>query len=217
VSDGATGGTACASSAPHLSDVAMTHPAQQLRGGNSARLEPGLRVAGVRAERLHLGDRRPGRSRRLRAPPRQPRHRDATVELPRANRSSWNGSGAPTRYLPNAAARPISASRVGPSCQDTRHAGRSHSTDTLTCASSDSTLDHTFAPSDRFILARPVRNEILHDCNVTSGNAGARSQWPSISVLPTTPAQRDSTKRARQPGSSASNETKTPATKHAKA
>ena len=44
----------------HLRDAAMTHPAQQLRGGNSARLEPGLRVAGVRAERLHLGDRRPG-------------------------------------------------------------------------------------------------------------------------------------------------------------
>ena len=61
----------------------------------------------------------------------------------------------PTRYLPNAAARPISASRVGPSCQDTRHVGRSHSTDTLTCASSDNTVDHAFAPSDRFILTPP--------------------------------------------------------------
>jgi len=56
----------------------------------------------------------------------------------------------PTRYLPNAAARPISASRVGPSCQDTRHVGRSHSTATLSCASSDSTLDHALAPSARF-------------------------------------------------------------------
>jgi|NGEPerStandDraft_6_1074524.scaffolds.fasta_scaffold45766_3 hypothetical protein len=30
------------------------------------------------------------------------------------------------------------------------HVGRSHSTATLTCARSDSTLDHVFAPSDRF-------------------------------------------------------------------
>src|SRR5664279_2150598 len=81
----------------------------------------------------------------------------AIAELLRANRSSSNGRGAPTRYLPNAAARPIKASRVGPSCQETRHVGRSHSTETLTWASSDSTLDHDFAPSDRFILtpARP--------------------------------------------------------------
>ena len=74
----------------------------------------------------------------------------ATPELLRANRRSSNGSGAPTRYFPNAAARPINTSRVGPSCQDTRHDGRSHSTATLTCASSDSTVDHAFAPSDRF-------------------------------------------------------------------
>jgi len=70
----------------------------------------------------------------------------------RANRRSSNGSGAPTRYLPKAAARPISASRVGPSCQATRHVGQSHPTATLTCASSDNTVDHAFAPSDRFIL-----------------------------------------------------------------
>ena len=74
----------------------------------------------------------------------------ATAELLRANRKSSNGNGAPTRYPPNAAARPISASRVGPSCQDTRHVGRSHSTETLTWASSDSTLDQAVAPSDRF-------------------------------------------------------------------
>ena len=83
----------------------------------------------------------------------------AIAELLRANRRSSNGSGAPTRYSPNAAARLINASRVGPSCQDTRHVGRSHSTDTLTCASSDSTADHAFAPSDRFTRTRPNRNE----------------------------------------------------------
>ena len=76
----------------------------------------------------------------------------ATAEWLRANRKSSNGSGAPTRYPPNADARPISASRVGPSCQDTRHVGRSHSTATLTCASSDSTLDHALAPSARFTV-----------------------------------------------------------------
>ena len=74
----------------------------------------------------------------------------ATAELLRANRKSSNGSGAPTRYAPNAAARPINAYRVRPSRQDTPHVGRSHSTKTLTCASSDSTLDHAVAPSDRF-------------------------------------------------------------------
>ena len=70
--------------------------------------------------------------------------------MPRERPESWgypapsaNGSGAPTRYLPNAAARPISASRVGPSSKDTRHVGRSHPTAILTCASSDSTIDHT--------------------------------------------------------------------------
>ena len=79
-------------------------------------------------------------------------HANATAapESPRANRRSSNGNGAPTRYPPNAAARPINASRVGPSCQDTRHVGRSHCTETLTCASSDNTLDHAFAPSARF-------------------------------------------------------------------
>ena len=80
----------------------------------------------------------------------------ATAELLRAKRSSSNGNGAPTRYPPNAAARPINASRVGPSCQDTRHVGRSHSTKTLTCASSDSTLDHVLAPSDRLTIT-PTR------------------------------------------------------------
>jgi hypothetical protein len=139
----------------HLRDVAVTHPAQQLGGRQGARIETGLRVPRVRAQRLDHGDRRPRRRRRLRAPRANHATATASAELLRANRRSANGSGAPTRYLPNAAARPISASRVGPSCQDTRHAGRSHSTDTLTCASSDSTLDHTFAPSDRFILARP--------------------------------------------------------------
>ena len=64
-----------------------------------------------------------------------------------------------TRYLPNAAARPINASRVGPSCQDTRYVGRSHSTETLTCASSDSTGDHAFAPSARLTRTYPDRNE----------------------------------------------------------
>ena len=81
---------------------------------------------------------------------RRTRQCGATVELLRAKRKSAHGSGAPTRYSPNAAARRISASRVGPSCQDTRHVGRSHPTDTLTCASSDSTLDHALAPSARF-------------------------------------------------------------------
>ena len=75
----------------------------------------------------------------------------ATAELLRANRRSSNGSGAPTRYLAKPAARPISASRVGPSCQATRHVGRSHPTETLTRASSDSTVDQAFASSDRFI------------------------------------------------------------------
>ena len=46
----------------------------------------------------------------------------------------------PTRYLANAAAQPIKRLRVGPSCQDTRHHGRSHPTATVTCASSDSTI-----------------------------------------------------------------------------
>ena len=66
------------------------------------------------------------------------------------------GRMSDAQHLPNAAARPISASRVGPSCQDTRHVGRSHSTDTLTCASSDSTLDHALAPSDRLTIT-PTR------------------------------------------------------------
>src|SRR5664279_5452929 len=92
----------------------------------------------------------------------------ATAELLRAKRSSSNGNGAPTRYSPNAAARTINASRVGPSCQYTRHVGRSHSTETLTCASSDSTPDHDSAPSGRFTPAPFVRrNEMLLDCNVT--------------------------------------------------
>ena len=57
---------------------------------------------------------------------------------------------APTRYPPSAVARPIGASRVGPSCQDFRHVGRPNSTGTLTCASSDATVDDTFAPPDPF-------------------------------------------------------------------
>jgi len=130
----------------------MTHSAQQLGGRQRARLEPGLRVTGVRTECLHIGDRRPSR-RRVSGLPRASRaNATATPEWLRANRRSSNRSGAPTRYLPNAAARPINASRVGPSCQETRHVGRSHPTETLTCASSDSTVDHTFAPFDRFIL-----------------------------------------------------------------
>jgi len=46
---------------PHLSNVAVTHPAQQLCGRQRVRVEPGPRVAGVRAERL--------RPRRLRPAP----------------------------------------------------------------------------------------------------------------------------------------------------
>jgi len=92
----------------------------------------------------------------------------ATPELLRANGKSSNGSGAPTRYPPNAAARPINASRVGPSCHDTRHDGRSHPTDTLTCASSDNTVDHALAPSDRFTLTPPDGNEMHRECNGTS-------------------------------------------------
>ena len=122
-------------------------------------VETGLRVAGVRTELLDLGDRRPGRSRRLRAPPRQHANATATAELLRANRSSSNGSGAPTRYWPNAAARSISTSQVGPSCQHTRHVSP-HSTETLTCASSDSALDHALAPSDRFTSTPLDRNAI---------------------------------------------------------
>jgi len=53
----------------HLRDVAVTHPARQLGGRQRAGIETGPRVAGVRTERLDLGDRRPGRSRRLQAPP----------------------------------------------------------------------------------------------------------------------------------------------------
>jgi hypothetical protein len=49
--------------------------------------------------------------------------------LPGSNRASEN-----TRAARLSAARLISVSRVGPSCQDTRHVGRSHSTETLTCA-----------------------------------------------------------------------------------
>ena len=82
----------------------------------------------------------------------------AAPESPRVNRRSSNGSGAPT---------PILAQRGSPAHQ--RLPGRAvlpghpprrplpHPTETLTCASSDSTLDHAFAPSDRFTLtpARP--------------------------------------------------------------
>jgi len=154
---GATGGTALASSTPI--PRRRRAPAQQFGGRQGGRVETGLRVAGVRTELLDLGDRRPGRSRRLRAPPRQHANATATAELLRANRSSSNGSGAPTRYWPNAAARSISTSQVGPSCQHTRHVSP-HSTETLTCASSDSTLDHALAPSDRFTSTPLDRNEI---------------------------------------------------------
>ena len=77
---------------------------------------------------------------------------------------------APTRYPPSADARPISASRVGPSCQDFRHVGRPHSTGTLTCASSDTTVDDAFAPSDRFtVTPQTVGNEIRLGCIATPG------------------------------------------------
>jgi len=88
----------------------------------------GLRVARVRAEGFDLGDRRPGLSRRPRTPPRPPAQRYCSAELLRADRSSSNGSGAPTRYSPNVAARLSAPPGVGPSCQDARHVGRSHST-----------------------------------------------------------------------------------------
>ena len=168
----------------HLRDVAMTHPAQQLGGRQRARIEPGLRVPRVRAERLDHGDRRPGRRRGLRAPPRQPRRRDRHPRNCYGRTADPRTATAyPPRYSPNAAARPINASRVGPSCPDTRHVGRSHPTKTLTCASSDNTVDHALrgawtvtesisallAPSDRFTPAPFVRrNEMILGCNVNT-------------------------------------------------
>jgi len=72
------------------------------RQGNSsaarvARIEAGLRVAGVRTERFDVGDRRPSRGRRLGLP--RARHVDATptTESRRANRRSANRGGAPHR------------------------------------------------------------------------------------------------------------------------
>ena len=44
----------------HLRDVAVAHPAQQLGGRQGARIETGLRVAGVRTERLDLRRSPPG-------------------------------------------------------------------------------------------------------------------------------------------------------------
>ena len=86
---------------------------------------------------------------------------------------------APTRYPPSADARPISASRVGPSCQDFRHVGRPHSTGTLTCASSDTTVDDAFAPSDRFtVTPQTVGNEIRLGCIATPGLIRCREMLP---------------------------------------
>ena len=170
----------------HFRDVAVTHSAQQLGGRHGARIETGLRVAHVRTQGFDLGDRRPGRSRRLRTPPLQPRQRDRhsgaaaceTQLLERqrrthpilAQRSSPNHQRLPGRTLLH---------------QDTRHVGRSHSTKTLTCASSDNAVDHAFAPSDRFTPAPFVRrNEMLLDCNVTPG----RRRRGGCPIHPTRPA-----------------------------
>jgi hypothetical protein len=64
---------------------------------------------------------------------------------------------------------------------------RSHSTETLTCASSDSTFDHALAPSARLTLTPLDRNERRLGCNVTPEEAIPRD----CGICPTDPTLRD--------------------------
>ena len=145
----------------HLGDVAVAHPAQQLRGRQSGCIDTGLRVAGVGTEGFDLGDRRPGCRRRLRTPPRQPGQRDRHRGVAAGEPQLLEPQRCTDPVLPQGGRLAHQRLSVGPCCQDTRHVGRSHSTETRTWASSDSTVAHTLAPSDRFNPRRQsTRNEI---------------------------------------------------------